>query len=566
MYERNAIVIDRYFSNLFGYEEKSNLKNNYTNYCQLVSKYKEYQEVTSKEDNIILEVEKIANEIKEIQNVQESFYKRTMKLQETRKRLFDDLDEDASDLKRKFDRIEEELEKNNIDVKNNEERFISQIAEFNTKSVTRSQYGKERRIVESDYRKIVNYTNENFSSINQNKISDASAFLKQESKEDEKQKITSQILKNGLKEKVPFNEEVITKAIDVATEMQEKRLEILLYAYDRTGRVLNEIKAENVKIDRHQKFINDANSKLALLNAVSEYIVLFLDNERMNVVGGIKEHKKLMDEACENFEKDMVQINNMYDLLLKEISGKTTKKIYKELYNPEYLLELLKEESNFEKSISKLNVMGTVIYPNYWRVEGMQKIYDVFKNVVSEDYGRDLSEFEPEQEKLSVDNNDEDEDTDFFDWGEDQEEENEKEDTNIHLDLEDDDWDDEEDEDNVYDDEEDEDEDENIDDEDFEDYEDDINEDDEDKTIDEILGFYDAHNASEKDILDDDTIDDSEENDIDFDWEDDDDDDDDEQTIEDEIIEEDEEELIEEDEKEEKKKRNKKGFFNKKKQ
>ena len=31
MYERNAIVLERYFAKLFGYDEKSNIKNNYTN-------------------------------------------------------------------------------------------------------------------------------------------------------------------------------------------------------------------------------------------------------------------------------------------------------------------------------------------------------------------------------------------------------------------------------------------------------------------------------------------------------------------------------------------------------
>jgi len=30
MYERNAIVLERYFAKLFGYDEKSNIKSNYT--------------------------------------------------------------------------------------------------------------------------------------------------------------------------------------------------------------------------------------------------------------------------------------------------------------------------------------------------------------------------------------------------------------------------------------------------------------------------------------------------------------------------------------------------------
>ena len=37
MYERNAIVIDRYFASIFGYDSKNNLKNNSSNYFELVS-------------------------------------------------------------------------------------------------------------------------------------------------------------------------------------------------------------------------------------------------------------------------------------------------------------------------------------------------------------------------------------------------------------------------------------------------------------------------------------------------------------------------------------------------
>ena len=226
MYERNAIVIDRYFSGIFGYDDKSNLKNNYSNYCDMVTKFKKYQDVSNEEDQIMLEVEKIANEIKNTQKMQESFYKKTLKLQEDRKNLFEDLDEDASELRRKFEKIEEDLEKNSAEVKSNIERFIDEIAEFNGKSITRSQCGKERRIVENEYRKILNITSDNFRGINVNKVNDANEFLKKESNDTEKQEIKSQILKNGLKEKVPFNEDVIVKAIEIATDVEEKRLEI----------------------------------------------------------------------------------------------------------------------------------------------------------------------------------------------------------------------------------------------------------------------------------------------------------------------------------------------------
>ena len=61
----------------------------------------------------------------------------------------------------------------------------------------------------------------------------------------------------------------------------------------------------------------------------------------------------------------------------------------------QYLYDLEEQEKEFENNISRLNVIGTVIYPDYWRLEGMQKIFASFKNSVVDVYGRDLSEYEP---------------------------------------------------------------------------------------------------------------------------------------------------------------------------
>ena len=552
MYERNAIVIDRYFSGMFGYDEKCNLKNNYSNYCELIGKFKKYQDVSNEEDQIMLEVEKIANEIKDTQKMQDSFHKRTVKLQEERKSLFEDLDEDASELRRKFEKINEDLERNNADVKSNIERFIEEIAEFNGKSITRSQCGKERRIVENEYRKISNITSDNYNAINVNKVNDANEFLKKENNDKEKQEIKAQILKNGLKEKVPFNEEVIVKAIEIATDVEEKKLQIFSDAYERTGKAFEELKNENIKLDRHQKFIKESSAKIAILNAISDYIILFLDNERMNAVSGSKEHRKLMEEACQNFDMDMVQIKNLYDLLNKEINGRIAKKSYRELYHPEYLADLLEEESNFERTISKLNVIGTVIFPSYWRIEGMQKIFDAFRTIVTEEYGRDLSEYEPIESKIfNKDENAEmeedekendDEEFSKYDWEEDKEHEDDSDDDNND---ENDDWDndddfdeDKENEDDLDDDDDwDDDWDDDNDDNDDNDDDDDNQEDedskddneDEDKTIDEILGFYDendddSENKNDVNDIDEDEEeddDDDEDDELDFDWDDD---------------------------------------------
>ena len=418
MYERNAIVIDRYFASIFGYDSKNNLKNNSSNYFELVSNLEKYQQASETENNIMEEFDKVASQIKETQKYQEVLNKRNLKYCENRKNLFESLDEEPENLRKKFDKIEEEINKNNEEIKINSEKFIEEIRDFNEKSETRSICGRERRNVENDYQKILNSTIDNFSNINKEKLKEAKNFIKTDNKKEAKNSIKEKILKNGSKEKVPFDENAINTAIDTSTYIEEKKAEILLSLYDKTMRLLVEIKNDNVKIEKHKKIVKDSKSKLELLNVISEYIILFLDNERMNTMGGEEEHKKVMNEACSNLQSDLVEIQNMYSLLIKEITGKSSKKAYKELYNIQYLIDLQDEEKKFEKSISQLNMIGTVIYPDYWRVEGMQKIYETFKTIITEEYEKDLSEFEPlditfevNEEMLEEDNEDNENDS-----------------------------------------------------------------------------------------------------------------------------------------------------------
>ena len=395
MYERNAIVIDRYFSSVFGYDKKNNIKNNANNYFELVGILEKYQSASEIEDNVMDEFENIANKIKEIQKKQDSLDKKNMKYFDARKSLFLNLDENEEQLKQDFDKIEVEIKKNENEIKENASKFVQEIKEFNEKSEIRNKCGRERRIIESDYQKILNITIDNFNQILKGKLKEIKSFLKTEDKENEKNEITEAILKNGSKEKVPFDINVIKKSIDTSLYIEEKRAEILLSIYDKTSKLLDEINKDTVKIEKHKKQVKDSKSKLDFLNVITEYIILFLDNERMNTIGGQQEHEKVMNEACENMQNDLVEIQNMYSLLIKQINGKATKKSYKELYNIDYMNQLIEQEVKFEKSISKLNMGGTVIYPDYWRLEGMRKIYDTFKLIMNDVYEVDLSEFEP---------------------------------------------------------------------------------------------------------------------------------------------------------------------------
>ena len=395
MYERNAIVIDRYFSSIFGYDKKNNIKVNGNNYLELVDVLEKYQNASEIENNIMDEFEKIANRIKEIQKKQDGLNKKALKYFESRKSLFDNLDEDEDELKKEFSKIESEIKINETEIRDNAERFVQEIKEFNEKSEIRSNCGRERRVIENEYQKILNLTTENYNNILKEKLREMKKFLKSEDKEEIKEQMKENIQKNGAKEKVPFDSNVINKAIDTSLYIEGKKAEILLSIYDKTTKLLEEIKNDTVKIAKHKKQVKDSKSKLEFLNVISEYIILFLDNERMNTIGGESEHQKVMSEACSNLQNDLIEIQNMYSLLIKEINGKASKKLYKELYNIEYLNELKEQELRFEKDIRKINMSGTVIYPDYWRIEGMQKIYDTFKNLMTDVYEVDLSEFEP---------------------------------------------------------------------------------------------------------------------------------------------------------------------------
>lgn len=405
MYERNAIVIDRYFSSVFGYDKKSNLKNNANNYFELVGILEKYQEASETENNVMDEFEKIANKIKEIQKKQESLDKKALKYYENRKGLFQSLEEDEEALKEKFKKNEEDIKKNENEIKENSDSFVTGIKEFNEKSEIRSKCGRERRIIESDYQKILNVASENFTNILKDKLREIKGFLKSEDKENVKLEMVENIIKNGAKEKVPFDINVINKAIDTSLYIEEKRAEILLTLYEKTSKLFDEIKNDTVKIEKHKKQVRDSKSKLEFLSVITEYIILFLDNERMNTIGGEEEHKKVMNEACDNLQKDLVEIQNMYSLLIKEINGKSTKKLYKQLYNIEYLNQLKEQEVKFEKDISKLNMAGTLIYPDYWRLEGMRKIFDTFKSLMTDVYEVDLSEYEPMDITFEVNKN-----------------------------------------------------------------------------------------------------------------------------------------------------------------
>lgn len=397
MYERSAIVLERYMEKILGFNKKTNLKQNSESYSDLINEIENYQVMTNKELKVIQEFDNTAKKIEELQQEQERLNKANKKLEEDRVQLFNDLGEDAKILDSKFKKIENELEKNHEQLKKIREEFIQYLSDFSQKQKDRNKCEKARRIGEANHIEYIKKISTEFNEIDVKDVVALKDFANSE-KEQLKQEVLDVMVKNGKNEKVAFNQDVLKKAIKVRSDIAEKEAECYVLIYDKMKRLLAEADSEFIKLNKYKKALRDTQVKLAFLKAEKEYIVGFLDYERMTAISGTRVHKKMMVEACNNFELDMIQIKNLYELLLKEITNKATKKAYKELYNKTYLRNIEDKEKNFEEEVNNVNIsMGTVINTNYWRIEGIKNIYNVFQEEVSEKFEKDLSDYRIEE-------------------------------------------------------------------------------------------------------------------------------------------------------------------------
>lgn len=398
MYERSAIVLEKYFNKIFGFNEKSNLKNLYNSYKNIIEETCKYQEIIEEEEKQIEQFDQIANEIRNIQQEQKKLYKSNIKLEEDRNKLFDDLDEEPALLEKKLEKVGQTISSNNERLEELKNGFTENLNEFNERQKERNKCSKTRRIEESTHIQLIEEVKKELQEIDGNKIKELKQFASAETLDDMKKEIAEIMINNGKDEKVKFNEEVVEKSVNARTKIAQKEAESYISVYDKTRKLLNEIENEDIKLDKYQKTLRDVSVKLEFLKAEKEYIVSFLDNERMTAINGLKAHKVMMAEACEKFELDIEQFENLYQLILREIAGKSTKKAYNELYNKEYLKNIEEKEKNFEEAINNIKLKaGTIINSNYWRIDGIKNIYEVFQNEITTKFGKDLSEYQLEE-------------------------------------------------------------------------------------------------------------------------------------------------------------------------
>lgn len=397
MYERSAIVLEKNFNTILGFDQKTNLKTIYKDFKELTEEIEDYQQILEEEDKIINEFDKVANEIRKIQQEQKKLYKSNIKLEEDRNQLFDNLDEDPEIISKKIKKIEENVAENNKKLEELRDNYVTSLTNFAQKQEERNSCSRNRRAEEKKHLQIIEKTTNNLNDIDKSIIKDLKDLINSDC-ENEKQEIIEIMINNGKDERVPFNKDVIQNAVETRSDIAKKEAECYINAYEKTRRLIAEINNDDVKLDKYTKTLRDISVKMAFLKAKKMYIVSFLDNERMSAINGLKAHKQLMEESCNEFKTDMEQFGNLYSLILREIAGRSSKKAYKELYNKEYLKNIEEKEKNFEQEINNIKLRaGAIINSNYWRIDEIKNIYNVFQNEVSEKFGKDLSEFKLEE-------------------------------------------------------------------------------------------------------------------------------------------------------------------------
>ena len=391
MYERSAIVLERYFENLLGYRREGNIRDNFNNYCELVEKLEKYQINYEKELTATEEFEDSLKKIRLIQASQKKLYEKSVKLEYNRNLMFNNIESKIEETRKCIEKIELDVEKNNKEMVEVKEKLIVALTVYNEKRFELSKCKRYKKMAEKAYNDAYEIAVSNYDSITQDILDEAREFAKFEDAED----IIAELENNGRNEKIPFNEDVIKDATMFGIDIAKKEVAGYLIIYDKMTKLLSDIEEGATKIELHKKYARNEKAKMDFIYAVKDYMTQFLDYERMTIIHGRKSHNRLMSEACENFEADVIQINNLFELLIKEITNKSTKKAYKELYNKSYLIDIQEKDERFKREKNRVNLnTATLINSNYWRIEGIREIFTIFYKTVTEVLGRNVDEFD----------------------------------------------------------------------------------------------------------------------------------------------------------------------------
>lgn len=401
MYERNINVLEMFVEKKLGYVETNNIKNNYYDYKEFVKILDDYINVCNEENQAKQEYDSAVTNIQNIQKTKEKLYNQNVKFEYSRNMLFADVNRKIEDIEKCLVKIENALDKNKDAFKVLRKNFIQGIIVLNEKHRALKKISRPKNKIETEYHDALSLLVENYHSINPDDIELARKFV--EGTANFEEELVEKLLKNGKDEKIPFDKNAITEAAKLGLDMAQKEAENYLFMYEQTGKILNELENDKLKIDARKKHITDVGVKLSFLNVEKDYLVQFLDNERVTAIQGQDEHDRLMKNCCKILKEDVAQINVLYDLIIKETKKRATNRCYEELYNKSYLENIEKKEQQFIEKTTNLNYAhGTIISPNYWRIDSIKAIYENFDKSVFETYGRKFVAPEEVQEQPQI--------------------------------------------------------------------------------------------------------------------------------------------------------------------
>ncbi len=387
MYERNINVLEMFVEKKLGYVETNNIQNNYYDYKEFVKVLDDYINICKEESKAKQEYDFAVTNIQNIQNTKEKLYNQNVKFEYSRNIIFGEVNRKVEDIEKCLVKIESALDKNKDAFKTLRKNFIEGIINLNEKNRQLKKISKPKNKIEAEYKEAFSLLKENFHSINPDDIELTKKFIESPSIFEEE--LIEKMMRNGKNEKVPFDKNAIISATKLGLDIAQKIAENYLFMYEQTGKILNELENDKLKIEARKKHITDTEVKLSFLNAEKEYLVQFLDNERVTAIQGPKEHDRLMKNCCNILKEDVNQINILYDLIIKETKKRATNRCYEELYNKSYLEKIQEKEKKFIEKTNNIDYAnGTIISPNYWRIDSVKAIYDNFDKSVYETYGR----------------------------------------------------------------------------------------------------------------------------------------------------------------------------------
>ena len=246
MYERSAIVLENYFSRIFGLNKVKNLRTNYEDYAQMIDEIKEYQRVIQEEENVIQKFDEAAAEIEEIQRRQHKLHDENLEIENQRDQIFNDLSENPSILDQKLQKLENKLEDNNIELKEIREKYVKSLVIFTERQKERNKYARIHRTTEGEYLNNAKLAVKNFDEIDENDIQQIRKF-QTEDKKRYIQEITNIMLRNGKNERIPFDNLAIENAVNARMEIAQEEAGLYISIYERMKKLLIELNSGNIK-------------------------------------------------------------------------------------------------------------------------------------------------------------------------------------------------------------------------------------------------------------------------------------------------------------------------------